>query len=57
MRIICFKLDDKELERLDRIVKLLEDYGKAVSRSDIIRTALKLYINKLEDILEGRYYD
>lgn len=39
MRVVTFKVDEKLLERLDSFAKL-----EGVSRSEVIREAIKLYL-------------
>ncbi len=43
MRIITFKIDDELLERLDIVA-----HESGVSRSEVIRKALILYLSKAE---------
>ena len=49
MRVITFKVEEEMLEKIDSIAKL-----KGVTRSEIIRKALELYVHLEEKKMLGQ---
>ncbi|MGC9115771.1 MAG: ribbon-helix-helix domain-containing protein [Fervidicoccaceae archaeon] len=49
LRIITFKIDEETLMRLDAVSR-----KTGIVRSDLIRKAIELYLNKIENELEQR---
>ncbi len=50
MRVVTFKIDEDELERLDSFARL-----KGWTRSEVIRKALDLYLRLEEYKVQPRY--
>lgn len=48
-RLVNFKVDREEVQRVDQLAKTLSNsQGRKISRSDIFRHALKLYLKHYE---------